>query len=218
MIMNLSPLWLAVGGAFALLILPAALVLIWQHRGWGRTEERLEVAEDRFAAMSAALDASPDGYSGWLETGDEKGQCSRRLAVLLDLYRGLDATFEDVLNGFDPDSAELLSSSCETLRREGRGFRIELNHSTTGRRIEARGVRAGTEDIALSIDMVWMSDVTEGVAALETLTKDNRALLETNERLEAALDGLTAPVWLRDDDLSLVYCNTAYINAVDALS
>jgi PAS domain-containing protein len=216
--MNLSPLWLAVGGAFALLILPAALVLIWQHRGWGRTEERLEVAEDRFAAMSAALDASPDGYFGWLETGDEKGQCSRRLAVLLDLYRGLDATFEDVLNGFDPDSAELLSSSCETLRREGRGFRIELNHSTTGRRIEARGVRAGTEDIALSIDMVWMSDVTEGVAALETLTKDNRALLETNERLEAALDGLTAPVWLRDDDLSLVYCNTAYINAVDALS
>ena len=213
-----SPIWLAVAGAVVLIILPAAAVLIWQHRGWRKTERRLLNSEDRLAAMWAALDASPDGYFGWLETENDAGQCSRRLAVLLDLYRGVDATFEDVVNGFDHESGERLSSAIDTLRRDGRGFTIELYHVATGRRIEGRGVRASTEDDILSVDMVWMSDVTEGVAAVDTLTKENQQLIEKNDRLQSALDGLISPVWLRDDDLSLIYCNSAYVRAVDARS
>ncbi|MBT4741137.1 MAG: PAS domain-containing protein [Rhodospirillaceae bacterium] len=213
-----SPIWLAVAGAFVLIVLPAIAVLIWQHRGWRTTEHRLLSTEDRLAAMWAALDASPDGYFGWLESENNSGQCSRRLAVLLDLYRGIDATFEDVVDGFDNESGERLSAVIETLRRDGRGFTIELNHAATGRRIEGRGVRASTDDDILSVDMVWMSDVTEGVAAVDTLTKENQRLIEKNDRLQSALDGLVSPVWLRDDDLSLIYCNAAYVRAVDARS
>ncbi|NKB43461.1 MAG: PAS domain-containing protein [Alphaproteobacteria bacterium] len=213
-----SPIWLAVAGAIILIVAPAVAVLVWQHRSWRKTERQLLSTEDRLAAMWAALDASPDGYFGWLESENDSGQCSRRLAVLLDLYRGVDATFEDVLSGFDHNSSEHLSAAIDTLRRDGRGFTIELNHAATGRRIEGRGVRASAEDDILSVDMVWMSDVTEGVAAVDTLTKENRQLIENNDRLQSALDGLVSPVWLRDDDLSLIYCNAAYVRAVDARS
>lgn len=222
--MTLSPLWLAIAGATLLVILPALAVLYWQHRGWRRAEQDRETSGRHGASMTAALDASPDGYFGWFGQDNDTGQCSRRLAVLLDLYRGLDSSFEDVLSGFEKDAADLLSLSVETLRRNGRGFTIELDHVATGRRIEARGVRASTQREngesgvagSISVDMVWMSDVTEGVAAVETLTQENAYLVETNQLLKSTLDGLTSPVWLRDDDLSLVYCNAAYIKALDA--
>lgn len=212
----ISPISLAIGGAIIFLIIPALVVLIWQHRGWRRTEERLTDTEDRLAAMWAALDASPDGYFSWLDSENDSGQCSRRLAVLLDLYRGSEATFEDILDGFDQESEERLKKSVETLRREGRGFAIELSHAATVRRIEARGVRTSADDGTLFVDMVWMSDVTDGVAAVDTLTKENQELSDENDRLKSALDGLVSPVWLRDDDLSLIYCNAAYVRAVDA--
>ncbi len=214
----LSPLWLAVGGALVFVLIPAAVVLIWQHRGWRRAERQLAEIEDLYAAIEAALNASPDGYYAWLggDTEDDTGVCSRRLAVLLDLYRGLDATFEDVLNGFDRASTETLTEAVNDLKHDGRGFDLELFHSATGRRIEARGVRAGERSEAVPVDMVWMSDVTEGVAAVDALTQENQSLKDLNTRLEKTLDGLKSPVWLRDDDLSLIYCNAAYVKAVDA--
>lgn len=214
-------------GALVLLVLPLIGVLIWQHRNWRRTETNLDETVVHQAAVSAALDASPDGYFGWFgpdnptdgnELPVDNGRCSRRLAVLLDLFRGLDATFEDVLSGFDTESGNALSAGVNTLRRDGRGFTLELSHTATGRRIEARGIRAASENEAVTVDMVWMSDVTEGIAAVDRLTQENQDLTQSNLRLESALDGLISPVWLRDDDLSLIYCNAAFVRAVDAQS
>lgn len=222
-----TPVWLAVAGALALLILPLIGVLIWQHRNWRRTESNLDETALHYTAVSAALDASPDGYFGWFgpdTPADEKeppvdrGRCSRRLAVLLDLFRGLDATFEDVLSGFDTASGNALNAGVDALRRDGRGFTLELTHTATGRRIEARGIRAASDDDSVTVDMVWMSDVTEGIAAVDRLMQENQELAQSNLRLENALDGLTSPVWLRDDDLSLIYCNAAFVRAVDARS
>ena len=82
--------------------------------------------------------------------------------------------------------------------------------------IQARGLRA-TDALGRTMgDVVWMSDVTEGVAAVDTLTQERHALMRECDLLKAALDGLADPVWLRDDDLSLIYCNAAYVKAVDA--
>ena len=216
----MSPIWLSIVGAILLIVMPAAVILFWQHRRWRQTEYLFASSEEQFAAVDAALNASPDGFYAWMgeDSEEDQGVCSRRLAVLLDLYRGLDSDFGDVLNGFDRASTEQLSSAVDRLRLDGRGFDIELFHAATGRRIEARGVRAGERSEAVPVDMVWMSDVTEGVAAVDSLTKENDALKEKNRFLECTLDGMSSPIWLRDDDLSLIYCNAAYIKAVDARS
>ncbi len=216
----MSPMWLSIAGAVLLIVMPAAAVLFWQHRRWRQAEQLLAGSEEQYAAVEAALNASPDGFYAWMgdDSEEDQGVCSRRLAVLLDLYRGLESDFNDVLNGFDRTSTEQLSSAVDRLRMDGRGFDIELFNAATGRRIEARGVRAGERSEAVHVDMVWMSDVTEGVAAVDTLTKENDALKEKNRSLECTLDGMSSPIWLRDDDLSLIYCNATYIKAVDARS
>jgi PAS domain-containing protein len=226
----LTPPVIAVLIALGALTLAAGAVLWRQHRHWRRAEADAVRAEYTRTALQAALETAPEGYFAWFHTPaadafDDPaaqptfrtaGYGSRRLAVLLDLFRGLEATFAEVCDGFDADSRARLIDAVDTLRDLGTGFTIGLTHTGTGRRIQARGLRAVDDQGRTMADVVWMSDVTEGVAAVDTLTQETADLTRERNLLKAALDGISEPVWLRDDDLSLIYCNAAYVKAVDA--
>ncbi len=216
--------------AIALIVPPAAWALWRQHRHWRQAEYAASEARYTHRALQAALETAPEGYFVWFHQpiADESqapealprfrdsGYCSRRLAVLLDLFRGLDASLDDVAEGFAPESQDRLSHAIQNLRDGGGGFQIDLTHSSTGRRVQARGLRAVDDGGHAMADVVWMSDVTEGVAAVDTLTHEAFALRRECDLLKAALNGVADPIWLRDDDLSLIYCNAAYVKAVDA--
>lgn len=218
-------------GLIAVLVLvpPAAWALLRQHKYWREAEHAASRAQYGRTAIQAALETAPEGYFAWfhqpiaaeeqdaraLPRFKETGYCSRRLAVLLDLFRGMEATFDDVLEGFDKESQDRLRTAIQQLRSGGSGFQIDLAHTTTGRRVQGRGIRATDPDGRTMADVVWMSDVTEGAAAVDTLTSESEALKRESALLKAALNGIPEPVWLRDDDLSLIYCNTAYVKAVD---
>lgn len=215
--------------AVVVIVPPAAWALFRQHKHWREAEYAASRARYSADAVQAALETAPEGYFAWFHqpivTDDqdartlprfkEGGVCSRRLAVLLDLFRGMDAGFDDVLEGFDRDSQERLRAAVQGLRDGGTGFQVDLDHSATGRRVQARGIRATDPDGHTMADVVWMSDITEGVAAVDTLTTESEALKRECTLLKAALNGIPEPVWLRDDDLSLIYCNAAYVKAVD---
>jgi len=211
-----------IAGLIATVVLAAsATAVIWrQHRHWRRAETAREDAERTREAFAAALDGAPDGYIGWFHprggpAPDARSQCSRRLAVLLDLLRGREATFDEVVEGFEAASQEQLRAAVQRLRDIGTGFRLDLLHATTGRRIAARGIRAASAEGEPLADLVWMSDVTDSAAALDALTEESASLKREAALMKVALDSLEIPVWVRDDDLSLIYCNRAYVAAVD---
>lgn len=204
----------ALGAAGALL----ALTLLQRHHR-ARAEARAAALAERVEALEGALAAAPDGHFIWFHgAGPDVGEdgCSRRLAVLLGLLRGTDTPWADVAGGFGGAGVERLQDAVMELRESGEGFEIELEHRDTGRRILAVGIRAVRDDGTPLADVVWMRDVTEGAAAVEGLTAETAALRNERDRLSAALDGLEFPVWLRDENLSLVYANRAYMRAVDA--
>jgi PAS domain-containing protein len=215
-----------IAGLIALAVLaPTIGAVLWrQHRHWKRAEEARDGALRTQDTLAAALDTAPEGYIAWFhpDEGDPetaiKEQCSRRLAVLLDLLRGRDSTFADVLEGFDVPSQELLKESAQRLRHGGNGFRLGLAHTATNRRIEARGLRALDDEGRSLADVVWMSDVTESAVAVEALTEETASLKREAALMKVALDSIDVPVWVRDDDLSLIYCNQAYVKAVDGKS
>ena len=216
-----------------LLLVPPAVWALWrQHRHWRRAEREASQALYTRDAVQAALETAPEGYFAWFhqpiaeEDGEAaalpefrtEGYCSRRLAVLLDLFRGMDSGFGDILEGFDSESQTQLQSAVDGMRDGGVGFEVDLDHAATGRRIQVRGVRALDALGHTMADVVWMNDVTEGIAAVDTLTEETAGLRQERTLLRAALDGIAYPAWLRDDDLSLIFCNDAYVKAVDAKS
>ncbi|MTJ84384.1 MAG: PAS domain-containing protein [Telmatospirillum sp.] len=193
---------------------------------WLRGQLRLALEEagraelDR-SCLAEILASAPDGFYRW--TLESRGrpaseECSRRLAVLLGLYGGTEATFADILDIFGSEAATTLATAVDALHRHGTGFELELPLRDGSRRILALGSRAANAQGTALADVLWMRDVTEGATEVETLSYQRRDLVAERDRLRALLDALPRPVWMRDGDLSLTYCNQAYARAVDAPS
>ena len=230
--------WIAAAIAVVSVALPAAWLLWRQHRYWRRAEAARDHAIYARGVLESALETAPEGYFAWFAVpamssrgeniddalpaawrrdgaGRDLGVCSRRLAVLLDLFHGMEADFEQVVEGFERPSQERLRQAVLGLRTNGDGFHVSLHHAITGRRIQARGLRATDADGARLGDVLWMGDVTEGVAAVDSLTQTTAELRRERDLLKAAMDGVADPIWLRDDDLSLIFANAAYVRSVD---
>jgi signal transduction histidine kinase len=208
-------LGIAAGLLVALVFLP---LIAWERRQWRKSLAESRMVATERAGLEELLGLAPDGLFHWSLSADGEilsEQCSRRLAVLLGLYAGTKANFADVLARFEPTAAAELTTAVETLHTRGIGFDKELALKEGQRRVLVVGARATDADGVALEDALWVRDVTEGAAALAVLSAENRHLAAERDRLAALLDALPMPVWLRDGDLSLTYCNQAYARAVD---
>jgi signal transduction histidine kinase/PAS domain-containing protein len=181
---------------------PVALLVLWQRLGLIRSDaarRELTLEADRGRRI---LEVAPDGLFMWPHDGGGEA-CSRRLAVLLDLPKGTDSGFADLLARFPGDAAGALETGVYGLRRDGSGFDLLL---PSGRRlIHAVGVRAGGEDGAPVTDLLWMRDVSADAAGLPA-----------DVQFRSLLDALPLPIWLRDADLNVAYTNRAGTDAGSA--
>lgn len=204
-----DPLAMALGAVVLASVLGPALW--WLRLRLNRLASAHAQAEAQVEALRECLGSSPDGYLCWL---DEFG-CSRRLAVLLGLPRGLDSTLDDVLAVFEPRDALRLEQAIERQRGDGDSFELDLVLAEGGRRIRAWGVRAGNAAGEVLADLVWFRDVSDSAVAVDDLARSLHALAADATYLKALIDALPMPVWLRDEDLSVLMVNQAYARAVE---
>jgi len=196
------------------LMLPvAASLLAWQRWRMVRLERRAAEKSADARRLTEALLSAPDGFYAWM--GGTRQLCSRRLAVLLGLGRGIESTFDEVLVAFGDMDAARLGAAVALLKTEGFGFELDLALAEGGRRVRAHGVRAAAPDGEALADLLWVRDVTEGAAVVEDLGRRIATLADDSTTVRGMLDALPMPVWLRDDDLSLLAVNAAYAAAVD---
>lgn len=198
-------------GVLASVVVP---VLLWLRLRLNRVTLGAALAERHVEALRECLGSSPDGYLCWL---DEFG-CSRRLAVLLGLPRGLDSTLDDVLAVFAPTDAQRLEQAIARLRQDGAVFELDLEMAEAARRIRAIGARAASPAGEVLADLVWFRDVSDSAGAVDDLARSLHALAADATYLKALIDALPMPVWLRDEDLSVLMVNRAYAAAVEAES
>jgi signal transduction histidine kinase len=207
----------AIGAALLMLLIFLPIVL-WLRRELRQAHRDGDSRLVDHARLEEVLSTAPDGFFRW--TLDEEGRitderCSRRLAVLLGLYGGMAARFEDVLACFSDPDATRLDSYRRRLHEEGEAFDLELPLREGHRRILIVGNRAASPEGMPLADVLWLRDVTEGASAVARLESEKTELDRERDRLRALLDGLPLPVWLRDGDLTTVACNRAYAGAVD---
>ena len=175
--------------------LAATVLALWQRQRLIRPEAARRELSLEAERGREILEAAPDGLFMW-DLGGGADACSRRLAVLLDLPKGTDSGFGDLLARFHGDAASALEKGVEDLSRDGAGFDLLL--PLERRLIHAVGVRAGGQDGSPLADLLWMSDVSP---AGGDLTAD--------DQFQTLLDALPLPIWLRDADLNVVYTNRA---------
>ena len=186
------------------IILVAVPLLLWL----GKRLIKLEIYNRRLVAEAEQnreiLASSPDGLFLWdHQNANEK--CSRRLAVLLRLDAGTEASFNNVLEKFSYREARALTNATQQLHSMGMSFNLLLNIGK--RTIQATGMRTTKLDGSLLNDLMWMRDVTNEPSIHYSPRPSEDVAAQDHFR--QLLDALPLPVWIRDSALTVVFSNTA---------
>ncbi|MBX6323339.1 MAG: PAS-domain containing protein [Rhodospirillaceae bacterium] len=201
------------GGGFwfvaALVLLAVALGLAagltlqgWQLRRLRRERDWLR---GELETTAATLNNAPAGYLLW------HGEHTRAGALegLLGLPPGT-ASYAAVRNAVASRNQLQLDAAVEGLRTLGAAFDLTVRLTDAPRVLQVIGRRFGVgAGSTPPVDLVWFHDVTAPIEAVARLTRER-------DRLAGLLDALPFPVWARNTELELIWCNAAYARAVDA--
>lgn len=185
--------------AFAVGVVGGVVPLaVWMRQRQKAAQNRIRHLSTIAEVLHEILAAAPDGLFLWDHAGG-KVNCSRRMAVLLDLPEGANSGYADVIARFESESAAVLEGAVGRLRREGSSFEALLTVQGGLRHVHVRGVRAGLADGRPLADLLWMryADAPAG-------TPD-----QTAGPLQSLLDVLPFPVWLRNAAMEVVVANHA---------
>ena len=190
----------------SLLAVLVALALRYR-RHWRAAEDRVLRAEQRAIAAEATLASAPLGCLAFWHA-DEKIYGSASLLDALGLTAARKADLNIVLDAFDETAAKALGEAIQRLRGDGAEFSMTVPRKDGARIFQITGARARAAAGTEVAELVWFEDVTGLNKARETAAAER-------DDLSRLLDALPIPIWRRDGDLALTYCNQAYARAVD---
>ncbi|MCH7554804.1 MAG: PAS domain-containing protein, partial [Proteobacteria bacterium] len=180
-------------------LLPAAGLLVllpWGFRSWRRLKFDSDVQQ-------AMLAASPGGFR-FVDFRDGGERLSPDFSKLF----GLDGEgFDSFMAMLDDDHGQRLSAAVDGLRAGGESFIMTVANRDASRHfeVEGRAVPDQTEPMGM---ILWLRDVSDREAA-------SAAERDARDRLIETLDAVPLPIWRRDADHALTYCNRAYAEIVE---
>lgn len=161
---------------------------------------------DEISRLEAFVAAAPGDYCGWSVEGEIA--YSRGFADFLGLP--LIRTLSDIQARLTPADAAALEGLFTRLQDEGEGFSLIVRTFDREKILRLTG-RTGRDSRNFErFDAIWIEDVTASARKAERTENDLCAARGDAARLNAALDDLPQPVWTREADAALAWCNRAY--------
>lgn len=185
-------------------------LLLFLHRDFSRQKTAVAVARDtlsRHDAIFSTLDA------GWcLFDADGLLLASQGFETLVP-GRQL-KHFDDLVAAIDHTGS--LVEQFRKLQQTGRGFELTLCTMDDHKTFILRGRRHPEQGAGALYNIIHMRDVTAAAVAENAAETRQRAEAARTEALHSALDALDFPLWIRDRELRLSWCNAAYARWCDA--
>lgn len=185
----------------------AVLLALAYRKRWLDAEAAVVNGTQQARVLSRVLSSAPFACISY-DHGSGRQNRSGNLAAVLGLESDKIDGLEDLGAAFLEQDARQLLDAERALRSSGESFILSLRHRDGARICEALGVRTKPSEDQPAADSVWFRDVTAQQGVLDS------AMRET-EDLSTILDALQVPIWRRDADLNLTYCNTTYAAALD---
>jgi signal transduction histidine kinase len=176
----------------------AASVLGFSKARRSRAEAR--ALKEELAAARQVQDSAPVGQIAILETG-ELAVNTTACSFLGGTPGSVDALVDCVTQA---DRAPLKAALAAL--GTGSSFTRVAKRASDGRALKLIGFRAGDQQ------RVWIEDVHD---IIEAASEPARAAQAATGAMAAVLDRLPYPVWRRDAELGIVYCNRAFAELLD---
>jgi signal transduction histidine kinase len=124
------------------------------------------------------------------------------------------ASMEDIRASLTPSDATALESLWLRLEREGQPFSLRAKTSDESRIL---GIQAEQRDAPNNekLFVLWFTDLTAANSSIIAALNDKLALQDAIRAQSMRLDSIPLPLWLRDADGRLIWCNDAYAKMVE---
>lgn len=162
--------------------------------------------------------ASKDGYFAFIYPDERikdprrtvRERCSRRLAVMLNLKKGIRSTFDDVLEMFYRDDGRKIRKYLSLMQEEGVSFEDVFTLKNSNRGMSIFGARINGLDGNLYCDMLWFRDLSTEMQKIQQMEQEKKLYQKHLRCLTDLIDNLENPVWLRDENLKIMAINKKY--------
>lgn len=178
---------------------------------FNKTRQKLADMEAEKARLQAFLDAYPGAWCGFLNNGAEIVY-SRSFTKILGCEKV--HSLGDIQSVLSMADAAALESMFVRLRETGMTFSISVKLPSDGRMLMMTGSRGTDETGQMNFHTLWVSDITTHGTQLETTKNELEQVKFNFRRLQAAVDALPLPLWLRRNDGTLDWCNRNYADGL----
>ncbi|MFP4314004.1 MAG: PAS-domain containing protein [Alphaproteobacteria bacterium] len=164
---------------------------------------RLEAEKAR---LEAFLSAFPGEYCGWSRDGSvaySQGFCD---------ILGLEKinSIADIQNKLSIGDAAALEGVFNRLKENGLAFQITVRNMSETKTFRISGSQGSAYDNSDYFHILWIEDITEQTSETQRLKKEHAKDSEWIARLETSLNSFPWPLWKRDENQALIWCNQAY--------
>lgn len=184
-------------------------ILAWMWRNKKENSAATDKQSQQILQLQEVLAGMPDGLYRW-NVANQVENCSARMAVLLDLPKGTQSRYRDILECFDAEAATTLDRSLDLLHREGATFDLILPlQGGDDRVIQAIGQRVISETGDPLVDLLWMRLANESVVANGPMARSLQNITSERNKLLSIFEALPLPLWVRDPAGHIIYRNPA---------
>lgn len=156
----------------------------------------------------AILSAADDGWIAWNDENEYIGS-SKKFRDFVSIKKNAPIRITDIVDSLHPESADDFTVYLTKLLKNNEEFSF-IAKTKNEQSIELRGARRIISKIESLI--LWCRDVTEISKEFESMRKVVDDALYSYTGTTEALNTLPIPVWKRDRDLRIIYCNKCYAN------
>ncbi|MDH3241268.1 MAG: PAS domain-containing protein, partial [Alphaproteobacteria bacterium] len=210
---------MVIGGVLLLLAVAAVVTALRLMRDLVRVRRARDAAEAHGAMMDAAASGAPGAFWAWAvdAAADDPGTAGGNIGRLFGPGGPGVESFDDIIASFG-GQGHALRDCVRALRRDGTMFAQTAESADGSHTFTTRGTRVGGGDDGGGYDVVWFRDISATIRESTSLRARNEELSALNAEYRNTLDHTGIPVWVRDKNLDLVYCNQAFAEVVEESS
>lgn len=165
-----------------------------------------EQIEQQKSRLEAFLDAFPGEYCGLNKDGSVA--YSEGFCALLDLENI--RSIAEIQNALSPSDSAALEGMIDRLREHKIPFTITAKSLDNTKIFKFSGAQGTDIQGSEHYEVVWLEDITGQTQEQKDFAKQHETKESELAQVQIALNSIPRPLWLRDEEQNIVWCNATY--------
>jgi len=167
--------------------------------------------QEEIARLEAFLDAFPGEYCGFSKQGSLAYSKGFAKMLGLDHIRSL----SDISAQLSSQDATSLENVMSRLKNTGTQFSMRASRYDDKKHYKISGAKGHALSAEDAYHVLWIEDKTEETRVQEKHEQELKSHDSELNQVQAALNSIPRPLWLRDASHKLVWCNSTYARYVN---